>query len=90
MPAQMGPVLECLAIQFVKGNCTSQGKMAKSTQTQILELRGWSSRDADNYAMGMIPAGRPTNTEEVAKAIWQIFDLPDYVNGAVIDVMGGA
>lgn len=63
--------------------------MARLTMNQVLELRGWTLQEADAYARKLIPMERYTNTAEVADAIWKIFDLPDYINGTVIDMMGG-
>ena len=76
-------------------NCISPGfmpetKMAKLTKKQILELRGWEEEEAKNYENSLIPMGRPTSTKEVAEAVWKLWEMPDYVNGAVIDVMGGS
>lgn len=64
-------------------------RMARMTNDQVLNLRGWGKEEAHEYAMKLIPMGRPTNTEEVAKAIYKILALPDYINGSVIDMMGG-
>lgn len=64
-------------------------KMAAMTNVQVHALRGWDPEIADRYAMSLIPMGRPTSTKEVAEAIWKIMDLPDYINGTVIDMMGG-
>jgi NAD(P)-dependent dehydrogenase (short-subunit alcohol dehydrogenase family) len=64
-------------------------EMAKLTNDQVLELRGWTAEEADGYAKKMVPMGRYTNTAEVADAIWKILDLPDYINGTCIDCMGG-
>lgn len=64
--------------------------MTELTDRQVGELRNWSREEADRYALGMIPMGRFTTTDEVAKCAETILlDLPEYVNGAVIDVMGG-
>jgi 3-oxoacyl-[acyl-carrier protein] reductase len=76
-------------------NCISPGfmpetKMAKLTKMQILELRGWTEEEAKNYENSLIPMERPTSTKEVAEAVWKLWEMPDYVNGAVIDVMGGS
>ena len=60
------------------------------TKKQILELRGWEEEEAKNYENSLIPMGRPTSTKEVAEAVWKLWEMPDYVNGAVIDVMGGS
>lgn len=64
-------------------------RMARFTNEQVLELRGWSKEEADTYARKLIPMGRYTSREEVADAIWKIFDLPPYINGTIIDMMGG-
>lgn len=64
-------------------------KMATMVNEQVLELREWNEDEAKIYAMNLIPMGRPTSTIEVAEAIKKIFELPDYINGSVIDMMGG-
>ncbi len=64
-------------------------KMAKMTNDQVLKLRNWDSDEAEEYAMKLIPMQRPTKRKEVAQAIIKIFELPDYINGSVIDMMGG-
>jgi NAD(P)-dependent dehydrogenase (short-subunit alcohol dehydrogenase family) len=65
-------------------------EMNRKTTAQVLELRGWRADDADKYARALIPMGRYTDTAEVADAIFQVLALPDYINGTVIDMMGGA
>ncbi len=75
-------------------NCLAPGKMidtemADKTDAQVRNLRGWNQSSADDYALGMIPMGRFTNTAEVTDAIVKILELPDYINGACIDMTGG-
>lgn len=64
-------------------------RMAKLTDAQVLKLRGWKQKDADRYALSMIPAGRFTNTNEVCDAIEWLFKAPDYINGTIVDMTGG-
>lgn len=66
-------------------------EMTMLTDLQVEELRDFGNREeAESYAKGLIPAGRFTNREEVARmAVQLLLDTPDYVNGAVIDMMGG-
>lgn len=64
-------------------------RMSELTNEQVLNLRGWTKEEADGYARKLIPMGRYTDRKEVAEAIWKIFDLPAYVNGTIIDMMGG-
>lgn len=64
-------------------------KMAILTGEQVKDLRGWTQEEADNYAMKLVPMGRATKKEEVVEAIDKIFNLPDYINGTCIDMMGG-
>lgn len=64
-------------------------EMARRTMNQVLGLRGWTLEEADRYAKKLIPMERYTNTKEVADAIWKILDLPDYINGTCIEMMGG-
>jgi|ADurb_H2B_01_Slu_FD_contig_91_366019_length_14565_multi_3_in_0_out_0_5 3-oxoacyl-[acyl-carrier protein] reductase len=75
-------------------NAIAPGKILGTLMTEkidrrVLELRGWTEEEADSYALGLIPMGRFTNKEEVAKAIIQIVNLPDYINGSIIDMTGG-
>lgn len=64
-------------------------KMAEMTDSQVLKLRGWKKKDADKYALSMIPAGRFTNTKEVCEAIEWLFNAPEYINGTIVDMTGG-
>jgi 3-oxoacyl-[acyl-carrier protein] reductase len=63
--------------------------MAHQTNQQVRQLRGWGAMEANAYALNMVPMDRYTNKAEVVDAIWKILDLPDYINGTVIDMMGG-
>ena len=36
-----------------------------------------------------IPAGRMGSTKEVADAVWQLIECPDYMTGQVINIDGG-
>ena len=76
-------------------NAIAPGKMvdtnmARLTDEQVLELRGWTKEQADAYALTNIPMGRFTTTAEVSKAMLAIFELPAYINGSIIDMTGGA
>lgn len=82
--APKGWVINCIAPGLIV-NTT----MAKMTGDQVCELRDWSKEQADKYAAALVPMGRATSTAEVAEAIAKIFDLPSYINGTVIDMMGG-
>lgn len=59
-------------------------RMAIMTDQQVQELRGWTRELTDEYALGMIPMGRYTNTREVSEAIYKLFEMPDYVNGSIL------
>jgi NAD(P)-dependent dehydrogenase (short-subunit alcohol dehydrogenase family) len=63
--------------------------MTKKTDHQVRALRDWTQFDADEYAKMLIPMGRFTTTHEVARAVSNLLRMPDYVNGAVLDMMGG-
>jgi 3-oxoacyl-[acyl-carrier protein] reductase len=65
-------------------------EMQQLTDEQVLTLRGWTEKEAERYAEGLVPAGRFTYRAEVATAIMDMLKLPDYVNGTVIDMTGGA
>lgn len=64
-------------------------KMNELTTKQVLDLRGWEAEQADAYARKLIPMERYTSTFEVSVAIGAMLDLPEYVNGTVVDMMGG-
>lgn len=64
-------------------------KMAMMVDNQVQKLRGWTRDEMYDYALKLIPMGRPTTKGEVVDAIAKIFELPDYINGTVIDMMGG-
>jgi NAD(P)-dependent dehydrogenase (short-subunit alcohol dehydrogenase family) len=64
-------------------------KMSAMTDEQVLHLRGWTKADADRYALSNVPAGRFTSTEEITRVIYQTLEMPDYVNGTVIEAHGG-
>lgn len=75
-------------------NAVSPGKMedtqmSKLTDEQVLELRGWTRLEADQYAKSNVPMGRFTNSDEISHVIYQTLELPDYVNGTVIEAHGG-
>lgn len=65
-------------------------EMQRLTDEQVLTLRGWTEKEAEHYAEGLVPAGRFTYRAEVASAIMNMLKLPDYVNGTVLDMTGGA
>lgn len=64
-------------------------RMSDMVDQQVIELRGWTKEFSDEYAVNIIPMRRYTNTKEVTEVIYKLFEMPDYVNGAVLDVMGG-
>lgn len=75
-------------------NAIAPGKILGTLMTEkidrrVLELRNWSEKEADEYALKLIPMGRFTTKEEVAIAILKIINLPAYVNGSIIDMTGG-
>jgi 3-oxoacyl-[acyl-carrier protein] reductase len=75
-------------------NAVSPGKiedtmMSRMTDAQVLKLRGWDPDKADNYAKSLIPAGRYTTRAEVADVVMSVLEMPDYVNGTVIEAHGG-
>lgn len=63
--------------------------MTRKTDAQVLALRGWDANESDSYARKLIPMGRFTNRTEVAKIALKVLEMEPYVNGAVIDAMGG-
>lgn len=64
-------------------------KMSQLTDTQVQEIRGWTTEEADGYALSLIPAARFTTREEVATAAFRILGMPSYINGTTIDMTGG-
>lgn len=76
-------------------NCLAPGKiedtrMAELTDAQVLELRGWTAEEAETYALRNVPMRRFTNRAEVTEAMFGVLRLPPYINGACIDMTGGA
>ena len=82
--APYGWVINAIAPGPIEGT-----NMTKLVNQQVQELRGWTAEEAAHYERELIPMNRRTTVEEVAKAIVAIFYLPDYINGACIDMMGG-
>jgi NAD(P)-dependent dehydrogenase (short-subunit alcohol dehydrogenase family) len=75
-------------------NAVAPGKimdteMSYLTDDQVVQLRGWAPSQADKYALSNIPAGRFTTRSEVSDAVMKVLTLPAYVNGTVIEIMGG-
>jgi 3-oxoacyl-[acyl-carrier protein] reductase len=75
-------------------NSLSPGKvvgtrMTELTDEQVLNLRGWDAETADSYAESLIPAKRFTDPTEVAAAMMRLLDMPSYVTGVNLEVMGG-
>ena len=83
--APSGWVINCLAPGMME-----ETEMGRLTVEQVKELRGWDATQADQYAKSLIPMGRFTSIEEVAGAVWKVYDLPDYINGTTIEMMGAA
>lgn len=50
--------------------------------------RGFDVEDMQAIVEG-IPAGRMGSTKEVADAVWQLIECPDYMTGQVINIDGG-
>lgn len=64
-------------------------QMSRMTDEQVRQLRGWTDSEASVYAEGLIPMKRFTSREEMANLAIEILEMQNYVNGAVIDAMGG-
>lgn len=64
-------------------------EMSQLTDAQVTDLRGWTKDYADFYALSNIPMGRFTSRAEVAEMVVEMLHMPNYVNGAVIEMMGG-
>lgn len=63
--------------------------MSTITDQQVIELRGWNKETSDAYASMLIPMGRFMDVNEASDIIMKIIEMPDYVNGAVIEAFGG-
>lgn len=75
-------------------NCYAPGKimgtpLTKVIDEQVCQLRGWSPKSANKYALDLIPMKRFMSIDEAAAIACSILDMPDYVNGSVIDAGGG-
>jgi len=82
--APFGWVINAVAPGKIEGT-----RMTELTDSQVLEIRGWKEEDAIRYALKNIPMGRFTDIAEIADLVVKVLDLPDYVNGTVIDSSGG-
>jgi len=82
--APLGWVVNVICPGMIEGT-----EMLDITRKQVLELRGWSPEQAAQYETSLIPMGRATNVEEVSEACRMILEMPKYLNGSVIDFMGG-
>jgi len=76
-------------------NCIAPGEiqdteMLDLTYQQVSELRSKSYVEALRESAASVPMRRRTNTSEVADAIFKINELPDFINGACIEMTGGA
>jgi hypothetical protein len=63
---------------------------AITDRSVLRKLRGWTEEEANAYALRNVPARRFTTTKEVVEAMFGILTMPSYVNGACIDMTGGA
>jgi len=64
-------------------------EMSRLTDQQVLELRGGTAEEWEQYALKQIPMGRFTTCAEVADMAFHILEAPSYLNGAIIDFTGG-
>lgn len=64
-------------------------EMTRKTDNQVKTLRGWDDDESDQYARNLIPVGRYMTLNEAAHNCLTILDFTDYVNGTVIEAMGG-
>lgn len=75
-------------------NCLSPGmikdtEMSRKVMAQVVNLRGGTEEEWHGYAKKMIPMGRYSNSQEIARAAINILNGPAYMNGSNIEVMGG-
>lgn len=83
--APQGWVVNCIAPGEI-----SDTRMIHETYEQVGQLRNLKPEQAAMATIANNPMGRRTTTTEVAEAIFKINQLPDYINGACIDMAGGA
>lgn len=75
-------------------NAVAPGKVADTPMTdyvdaRVLELRGWTVEQADDYEAASSPLSRPVLKEEVADVIFQVLQGPRAQTGEIIAVNGG-
>jgi NAD(P)-dependent dehydrogenase (short-subunit alcohol dehydrogenase family) len=58
--------------------------------SQVRELRGWTRRNLTPTRSGTFRLGASRSRREVVEAMFGILTMPSYVNGACIDMTGGA
>lgn len=63
--------------------------MSRKTDAQVRELRGWTDAESSAYAESLIPMKRFTSREEMANLAMRVLEMESYVNGTVIEAMGG-
>jgi NAD(P)-dependent dehydrogenase (short-subunit alcohol dehydrogenase family) len=64
-------------------------RMSEMVDLQVCQLRGWSEEESLRYAISMVPEGRYTTTDEVGYAFVNLIAMPRYVQGHILEVMGG-
>ncbi len=65
-------------------------KMTEMTDAQVNSMRGWTQKNADQYAKKLIPNGTFMSLEEASTIVKTILEMPSYVNGSTIEAFGGA
>lgn len=75
-------------------NAVAPGKVAETPMTsyvdeRVLQLRGWSAQQAEDYELSSTPLGRKVTKQEVAEVISQVLLGPAAQTGEIIAVNGG-
>jgi NAD(P)-dependent dehydrogenase (short-subunit alcohol dehydrogenase family) len=75
-------------------NCVSPGivegtMMTEYIDTEVPRFRGWSHEQHLEYERSMIPTGRRTGKEEVARLVIDVLFGPPNMTGANIEITGG-
>lgn len=75
-------------------NAVAPGKVEHTPMTdyvdhRVMELRGWTMEEADDYELASTPLGRKVTKEEVAQVIEQVLFGPKAQTGEIVAVNGG-
>lgn len=78
------------AINIVSPGITHPTGMSKYVDDRVVDIRGWTIEQAQEYERSGIPLGRRASPSEIAEVIVKVLHMETtYMNGAVIPVNGG-